>query len=222
MSATSPLAAVVADNSIAENVDLSIPTDVWSSEAIQAYEDLATELTGPDAVGDWEKKPFLVDVNTPVDERRLMTRCDREQTGNFFNYAFFVDKESRVLRGVIEFGPYLQGPPLCAHGGASATLADACMGSLNFHCGIGAVTANLNIDYKNFVLLGKPYLFESAIERVEGRKVFTSFKITAADDRSKVCVKSTALFLTPKEAQQDEDKDAARLAPSKKSDGAKL
>ena len=215
--------STAAEGDADSNVDLSVPTaSSWSSEGRMVYENLVMELTGPDSCGGWEKKVHLVDVNVPAKEPRLMTRCDVEQTGNFFNYAMFVNKNLRVLRGVIEFGPYLQGPPLCAHGGALATLADSGMGSLVFSCGMRSATVNLSIDYKNFVLLGKPYLYESSIDSIEGRKVRTSLKLMPADDRLTVCLKASALFLRAMEAQSGQALEPADLARSKKPHDAKL
>lgn len=220
---TAPAASMAEDSN---KVDLSIPTSVWSEESRQVYGDLEAELSKQPG---WVKKPFLVDVNDPVGEPRLLTRCDREQTGHFFNYAFFVNLEEEKLRGVIEFGPYLQGPPSCAHGGASATIADACMGSLIYHTGRRAVTANLSVDYKNLVQLGRPYYIESAVDREEGRKVFSSFRMKSTEDNS-LCVKSTALFIMAAArekaerpvAKETEKTDSADYVFAEKSSDPKL
>ncbi|XP_065198398.1 acyl-coenzyme A thioesterase THEM4-like [Sycon ciliatum] len=194
-----------------EQLDLSIPTDAWSPEARRVYDQLCTELTTENG---WQKRPYLVDMAQSLDEPRLLTRCDREQTGRFFNYAFWINQREEKLRGVVEFGPYAQGPPSCAHGGATATIADACMGSVVWHTGRKAVTANLNVNYKNLVQLGVPHIMEAALDKEDGRKLFLTFSLTNAE-HSQLCSTSTALFLMPRSKPKEEDSTPdAKRAPS--------
>ena len=84
--------------------DFAQPNENWSPESCALYNKLLDELEDDD--GDWEKL-----MGTPqTGERRLFTRAFQEH-GKMFEYAFFTCKKKQKLKGVIQFGPYTQGPP---------------------------------------------------------------------------------------------------------------
>lgn len=83
----------------------SVPNDTWTAESCELYKRLTSDLLEN---GDWcEHKPSLY-----KGERRLFTKAlVTEYPGKFFEYAFIFSRMEQRLQGVIQFGPYTQGPP---------------------------------------------------------------------------------------------------------------
>lgn len=121
--------------------DLGQPNEAWSPESCTLYNKLLNELAHDD--NDWEKLKGM----PPSGEHRLFTRAFYEH-GKMFEYAFFFCKNKQKVKGVIQFGPYTQGPPGCVHGGAIATMMDTAMGVCAYNSGYLCVTANLSTNYK--------------------------------------------------------------------------
>lgn len=88
-----------------------------------------------------------------------------------------------------------QGAPGLAHGGMMATAMDEAMGVLNRLLGIPAVTAHLEIDYRNPVPVGTTLFITTRISGALGRKIYTegTAHIGAAD--GPVAVNAAALFV---------------------------
>lgn len=80
----------------------------------------------------------------------------------------------RRVEGVINFDDSKQGPPGHAHGGAVTTILDEAMGASAWASGIPVLAVNLNVNLKNSAPLGIDIQVMGWVERVEGRKVFTS------------------------------------------------
>lgn len=86
------------------------------------------------------------------------------------------------------------------HGGASAAILDEVLGlSVWMHVQQPSVTANLNINYRNFTPLKGPRLVEARIDRTEGRKIYAQGK-TMNIERSKTHVEATGLWLVVSES----------------------
>lgn len=64
-----------------------------------------------------------------------------------------------------------QGGPGVAHGGWICSVMDELLGQNVFERLGGAVTANLNVDFRKPVSVGEPIVGTSWIESVEGRKI---------------------------------------------------
>ncbi|NWY97917.1 THEM4 thioesterase, partial [Loxia curvirostra] len=76
------------------------------------------------------------------------------------------------LRCLCQPGPFLEGHPGLAHGGAIATLIDTSLGTLALAVAGRVVTANLSIDYVAPVPLLSVLLLEAFLQRRQGRKLF--------------------------------------------------
>ncbi|XP_020621318.1 uncharacterized protein LOC110058996 [Orbicella faveolata] len=104
----------------------TVPNDTWTVESLELHKKLTSDLI-EHGNGDWSKHKNLLYNG----ERRLFTKAMvTEYPGKFFEYEFFFSKKEKRLKGVIQFGPYTQGPPGCVHGGASASMMDAAIGVL--------------------------------------------------------------------------------------------
>ena len=89
-------------NTDRQKVEGSQPNSSWKEEALDLYENLM-KLTKD---GEWEKLKSFYRYDR---EARLFPRAV-DIPGKQFEYAFFVNKTRKLLRGVVQFGPWLEGP----------------------------------------------------------------------------------------------------------------
>ncbi|XP_078683635.1 acyl-coenzyme A thioesterase THEM4-like isoform X1 [Branchiostoma floridae x Branchiostoma belcheri] len=189
------------------DVDLAWPNEAWSDVS----KDIFHQLNAGTENGDWARHPSYLRAG----ERRLFSRNIAE-LGKGFEYAVFVNKREQRAVCVCQFGPYLEGPPGYAHGGAVATLLDAVMGICAIHVTESiSMTANLNINYKNPIPLGSTALFHAKLDRQDDRKRYISAYVTSADGRIKLC-EATGLFVKPTQEQIEKAKN--RLSQDTHSD----
>ncbi|KAL9986320.1 hypothetical protein ACROYT_G000456 [Oculina patagonica] len=173
-----------------EASSVSVPNDTWTAESCELHKKLTSDLI-EHGNGNWSKHKSSVYHG----ERRLFTKAlVAEYPGKFFEYEFFFSKKEQRLKGVIQFGPYTQGPPGCVHGGASAAMMDSaigvCVNKAFSHC----VTASLSMNYKSFLPLGTTTMVESWVEKVEGRKIFGTAELKSPDGKV-TYVTANALFI---------------------------
>lgn len=88
-----------------------------------------------------------------------------------------------------------QGAPGLAHGGMITTAMDEAMGVLNRLLGIPAVTAHLEVDFRNPVPVGATLLIETRIAGQLGRKVYTEGTARIGDAGGPVAITAAALFV---------------------------
>lgn len=84
----------------------SLPIASWSPEAEELYGRLQKDLI-KNGNGDW-----LVHQSSSIDgETRLFTKATiSELPGKFFEYQFFYNTKEQRVKGVIQFGPFTEGP----------------------------------------------------------------------------------------------------------------
>jgi acyl-coenzyme A thioesterase PaaI-like protein len=82
------------------------------------------------------------------------------------------------VHGTVVFGAPYAGPPGMTHGGVVALLFDDLLSSANVFAGIGGFTGTLTIRYERPTPLEVELRLESAIERLEGRKIITTGTIS--------------------------------------------
>lgn len=100
-----------------------------------------------------------------------------DRSGERIRARYFLRTSDQSLLGNVWFGPWAQGPPGHAHGGSIAALLDETMGSLCWVRGYWVLVANLNVDFKAPVPLNRVIRVDSTIERIEGRKIFTTGRV---------------------------------------------
>jgi uncharacterized protein (TIGR00369 family) len=102
-------------------------------------------------------------------------------------------REDKSIYGEIILSAKQQGPPGHVHGGASAALLDEAMGAAVWQAGYMVLAVNLNVNYRRPLPLGVPAQITAAVERNEGRKVYTRGEIRLLDGQ--VVVEGTGIFV---------------------------
>jgi acyl-coenzyme A thioesterase PaaI-like protein len=96
------------------------------------------------------------------------------------------------VRGSMEVTEHHQGAPGLAHGGVVAAAVDEGMGYLLWLVASPAVTVRLEVDYVKPVPVGSRLDLEAWVDRVEGRRIYTSL-VGRID--GEIVVRSKALYL---------------------------
>lgn len=111
-----------------------------------------------------------------------------------FDYVCYFSKRLQKSVVLVYFGPHMEGPPGCSHGGSMATLVDAVMSANVWRCDMFALTANLSVNYRKFMPLESVVVCESNILAVNGRKVQAEAVLKSLD--GSVHVDATGLWIT--------------------------
>lgn len=107
-------------------------------------------------------------------------------------------RDGRV-RAEVTFGPAHHGSGGAVHGGVIPMVYDDILGRLAARSVIPiARTRSLEVGYQAITPVGRPLVIEASIDRIEGRKIFTSGSIT---DQGQVLSTAKALFVVGR-AQQ--------------------
>lgn len=107
--------------------------------------------------------------------------------------AYFRRDADRALIGRVWFGPWSEGPPGHAHGGAMAAVLDDAIGKVGWLNGHRVVAANLSVQFRRLLPLGTDARLEAFVDRVDGRKVYTKGRLT--DDAGEIFAEAEALFI---------------------------
>lgn len=84
------------------------------------------------------------------------------------------DDGERFVRGTATFGRAYEGPPACVHGGFIAASFDEVLGFAQSLSGRPGMTGTLTIKYRNPTPLSTELEFVGRVDRIEGRKIFTT------------------------------------------------
>jgi acyl-coenzyme A thioesterase PaaI-like protein len=98
----------------------------------------------------------------------------------------------RVL-GAVRFGAAYEGPPGCVHGGFIAAAFDEVLGMAQSMGGRPGMTGTLTVRYRRPTPLHAELRFDAGLDRVEGRKNFTSGRLLHGDE---VTAEAEAIFVT--------------------------
>ncbi|XP_018424847.1 PREDICTED: acyl-coenzyme A thioesterase THEM4 [Nanorana parkeri] len=177
--------------------DYALPNSNWSHHTKELYDKFMTLSKD----GSWTSLPsynkpvHLRDDMWPEAERKtrfFLRNTDEDGVG--FEYCMFYNEAEKRTVCIFQPGPYLEGPEGRTHGGCIATIIDATMGTgTALSCG-RAMTANLNINYRNPIPLGSTVIVDSRVEKVEGRKIYLSCQIRSRDD-AVLHTEATGLFI---------------------------
>jgi acyl-coenzyme A thioesterase PaaI-like protein len=99
----------------------------------------------------------------------------------------------RYVVGRVEFNAAYEGPPGNVHGGMVAAAWDEVLGMAQSLSGQAGFTGTLTIRYRSPTPLYEPLVFKAWVERVEGRKIFTSGTCHAGD---RLTSEADAIFVT--------------------------
>ena len=86
------------------------------------------------------------------------------------------------VHGRVHFGAAYEGPPGAVHGGYVACAFDEVLGLAQSVGGNPGMTGTLTIKYRRPTPLHTDLRFEAGIDRIEGRKIFTSGSLWADDE----------------------------------------
>lgn len=103
------------------------------------------------------------------------------------------DETEGIVRGGANFGSAYEGPPGCVHGGYVAAAFDEVLGLANSLSHNPGMTARLEVNYRRPTPLHTDLRFEARLDRVQGRKNFTSGELYAGDS---LCAEAEGLFVS--------------------------
>ncbi|XP_063802617.1 acyl-coenzyme A thioesterase THEM4-like [Pseudophryne corroboree] len=177
--------------------DFALPNATWSKN----FQNLYNKFLELSKNGGWKRIPSHSTtahhltgdpLETGIGKRLFLRNLDSDGVG--FEYSMFYNKEERRMVCLFQPGPYLEGPPGYAHGGCIATIIDSTAGAGAVYTYGSVMTANLNINYLKPVPLGCTLLVDSRVEKIEGRKVYSSCHIHSHDELI-LHTEATALFI---------------------------
>ncbi|MEO7429041.1 MAG: PaaI family thioesterase, partial [Acidimicrobiales bacterium] len=101
-------------------------------------------------------------------------------------------EDGRIL-GRATFGQAYEGPPGCVHGGFIAAAFDEVLGSTQSLSGAPGMTGRLTVHYRSPTPLLTELSFEGTLDRVDGRKIYTTGRLWAGD---RLCAEAEGLFIS--------------------------
>ena len=93
------------------------------------------------------------------------------------------------------YGAAYEGPPGCLHGGFIAAGFDEVLGFAQGYAGQQGMTGRLEISYRSPTPLFREVRFVARMDRVEGRKIYTSATLSDGD---RLCAEAQGLFISMK------------------------
>ncbi|SPM43310.1 thioesterase, partial [Mycobacterium numidiamassiliense] len=176
-------------------------------DAVRKLQDHARAVDAPDEViteaADTLKKlsallsPFDADEWESPSGRRM----DLPMRGNVLTIPLSYRKtEDGRIEGIARFARFHLGRNNAVHGGSLGMLFDTVLG-LTASVLTGSRrqrTAYLKIDYRNIVPIDKELQFDGGIDRLDGRKIFVSGRLTDGDT---LLTEADALFVRLKPGQ---------------------
>jgi acyl-coenzyme A thioesterase PaaI-like protein len=180
-------------------------------EAVRALQDHARAVDAPDGViseaADLIEK--VSDLLSPFDTDEWATpsgrRMDLQNRGNILPVPMKVRKvpgegATDRIQGWARFRRYHLGRNGAVHGGALGLLFDSILGMTSgvITGGPRQRTAYLHINYRQIVPIEKELQIDAGVDRVEGRKIFVSGRLSDGDT---VLTDGEALFVLLKPGQ---------------------
>ena len=95
--------------------------------------------------------------------------------------------------GHVVFGIAYEGPPGHVHGGFVAAAFDEVLGMVQSMTGNPGMTGRLTVNYRRPTPLHRDLIFHGRVDRVEGRKIFTTATL---HDGETLCAESEGLFIS--------------------------
>lgn len=117
------------------------------------------------------------------------------------------DPNQRDVRGRVTFGNAYEGAPGCVHGGFLAAAFDEALGMACIFSNTPGMTGELTIRYLQPTPTRTPLKIDARLDRIDGRKIYTSGEIRAGDI---VTARSTGTFISIARDRFDELRAAQR------------
>ena len=121
--------------------------------------------------------------------------CGENNSGGL-RLRFEIDKERQILRTIFVASPVFQGYDGIVHGGIISTLLDEAMAKLVYEIGYEAITASLEVRFKNPTPILEPLHVRGEITEVNARWVKAKASVAKGDGT--VLATGTSTLLRPK------------------------
>ena len=105
----------------------------------------------------------------------------------------FLRVDGEVVRGTVTFGNAYEGPRGHVHGGFVAAAFDEALGMAQSLTGNPGMTGTLAVRYRKPTPLHKELSFVARVDRLEGRKIFTTGTLHAGDT---LCAEAEGIFIS--------------------------
>ncbi len=139
-----------------------------------------------------EPEPGWVPVDPLGIESGRGSFVSGDPEGDRLRVRYFTEPGGRLV-GKAWFGVGSLGPPGHAHGGSIAAVLDEAMGAAAWHAGHRVVAVHLENDFRSMLPLGTDAIFETWIDKIDGRKVYTRARLLGPDGETSA--EATAIFL---------------------------
>jgi acyl-coenzyme A thioesterase PaaI-like protein len=102
------------------------------------------------------------------------------------------------VHGRVVFGSAYEGPPGCVHGGYVAAAFDELLGATQSLSGHPGMTGTLTVKYRTPTPLHAELHIVGRIDRIEGRKIFTTgtIHVMDPDGSDRLCAEAEAIFVS--------------------------
>ncbi|MCB0348244.1 MAG: PaaI family thioesterase, partial [Bdellovibrionales bacterium] len=135
----------------------------------------------------------LQTIEPPFPTGKIGSFVSSKRSENPIKITYMVNPEEKnTLYGEVNFLPGAEGPPGHVHGGCQAAVLDETMGSCCWANNLYVVAKKIEVEFIDMLPLTQTYKLVSSIEKIDGRKVFVTAKITIDE---KDYAKSTGLFI---------------------------
>lgn len=104
-----------------------------------------------------------------------------------------VHLDDDVVVGIVTFGHAYEGPPGHVHGGFLAAAFDDLLGATQAMSGNPGMTGSLTVNYRAPTPLHRELRFEGTLDRIDGRKIYTSGRLYNGDT---LCAEADGLFIS--------------------------
>ncbi len=127
--------------------------------------------------------------------------CGEKNAGGL-RLSFQIDKEKKTLKTIFVGGPVYQGFDGILHGGIISTLLDEAMAKLVYELGYQAVTASLEIRFKNPVPILKPLHVLGEITEITPRLIRA--KARMVNEEGTVLAAGTSTLVRQRRSQRSD------------------
>jgi Thioesterase superfamily len=138
-------------------------------------------------------------LDAPIyDQAHIDTFADQSPVIGLSNMAAppaVLQMSEGVVDGVVSFGVVYEGPPGHVHGGWISAVFDEVLGMVQATTKKPGMTGRLEVSYRRPTPLNTPIHFRGVVDRVEGRKIFTSAR-SYNPITDETYAESTGLFIS--------------------------
>lgn len=180
-------------DALRRNIELALDVDAESPDVAAATEALELAAARLDNAGRRHQLFGFAEASTSGDTGALFDSSPITGTSNAIAPPLRLRVEDGVVKGAGSFGSPYEGPPGHVHGGIIAAAFDEVLGLAQSMSDRSGMTGTLTVRYRTPTPLHRELAFEGRLDRVEGRKIFTSGTLRAGDV---LCAEAEGIFIT--------------------------